>query len=113
MEGFGNKALLFYSGEKGEKSVSLFKRKVQDATREAVATVKEAAAKVTTEKMDIWGDAAKIGTFAIMAFGAIKAFGQEDKPRRPPRSYEDEVVRTITVNNYYYRQPGDNRRRRK
>ena len=93
--------------------MSLFRRKVQDATKEAVATVKEAAAKVTTEKMDIWGDAAKIGTFAIMAFGAIRAFGQDEKPRRHPRWYEDEVVRTITVNNYYYRQPGHGQRRNK
>ena len=93
--------------------MSLFKRKVQDATKEAVATVKEAAAKVTTEKMDIWGDAAKIGTFAIMAFGAIKAFGQDERPARRSRGYEDEVVRTITVNNYYYRQPGDGHQRRK
>ena len=93
--------------------MSLFKRKVQDATKEAVATVKEAAAKVTTEKMDIWGDAAKIGTFAIMAFGAFKAFGQDDRPRRRYGGYEDEVVRTITVNNYYYRHPNDMHRRRK
>lgn len=93
--------------------VSLFKRKVQDATREAVATVKEAAAKVTTEKMDIWGDAAKIGTFAIMAFGAFKAFGQDERQHKRRSAYEDEVVRTITVNNYYYRQPNGNNQRRK
>lgn len=92
--------------------MSLFKRKVQDATKEAVATVKEAAAKVTTEKLDVWGDAAKIGTFAIMAFGAIKAFGQDDRPPKRHR-YEDDVVRTITVNNYYYRQPGNNQRRKR
>lgn len=93
--------------------MGLFKRKVQDAAMEAVATVKEAAAKVTTEKMDIWGDAAKIGTFAIMAFGAIKAFGQDEKPVRR-RRYEDEsVVRTFTVNNYYYRQPNDQQRRKR
>jgi len=90
-------------------AMSLFKRKVQDATKEAVATVKEAAAKVTTEKMDIWGDAAKIGTFAIMAFGAFKAFGQDS----PKGRREEPDVRTITVNNYYYRQPGDNHRRAK
>lgn len=88
--------------------MSLFKRKVQDATKEAVATVKEAAAKVTTEKMDIWGDAAKIGTFAIMAFGAIKAFGQDEPPRRTRHGGEPDV-RTITVNNYYYRQPDGGR----
>ena len=93
--------------------MSLFKRKVQDATKEAVATVKEAAAKVTTEKMDIWGDAAKIGTFAIMAFGAFKAFGQDEKAAKRRSAYEDEVVRTITVNNYYYRQPNDRNQRRK
>lgn len=93
--------------------MSLFRRKVQDATREAVATVKEAAARVTTEKMDIWGDAAKIGTFAIMAFGAIRAFSQDEKPRRRHGREEDPAVRTITVNNYYYRQPGDNHRRAK
>lgn len=81
--------------------MSLFKRKVQDATMEAVDTVKKAAAKVTTEKMDIWGDAAKIGTFAIMAFGAFKAFGQDNHVRRK----EIPDVRSITVNNYYYRQP--------
>lgn len=90
--------------------MSLFRRKVQDATMEAVATVKEAAAKVTTEKMDIWGDAAKIGTFALMAFGAFRAFGQEEKHRKPART--DEVVRTITVNNYYYRQPGQRRKQK-
>ena len=93
--------------------MSLFKRKVQDVTKEAVATVKEAAAKVTTEKMDIWGDAAKIGTFAIMAFGAMKAFGEDERRPRRRRYDEDEVVRTITVNNYYYRQPNNNRRRNK
>lgn len=94
-------------------SVSLFKRKVQDVTMEAVETVKKAAAKVTTEKLDIWGDAAKIGTFAIMAFGAFKAFGQEDSQARHRRRNDIPDVRTITVNNYYYRQPGDNRRRNK
>lgn len=93
--------------------MSLFKRKVQDATMEAVNTVKEAASKVTTEKLDIWGDAAKIGTFALMAFGAFKAFGQDEKVRRHPRDSDDEVVRTITVNNYYYRQPIGNHQRRK
>lgn len=93
--------------------MGLFKRKVQDAAKEAVATVKEAAAKVTTEKMDIWGDAAKIGTFAIMAFGAFKAFGQNEKPRKHSGGYEDEVVRTITVNNYYYRQPNHRNQRGK
>lgn len=92
--------------------MSLFRRKVQDATMEAVATVKEAAAKVTTEKMDIWGDAAKIGTFALMAFGAFRAFGQEEKHRKPVRTAEDEVVRTITVNNYYYRQPSQRRKQK-
>lgn len=92
--------------------MSLFKRKVQDATKEAVATVKEAAARVTTEKMDIWGDAAKIGTFAIMAFGAIRAFGQEEKNAKHHGRNDDPVVRTITVNNYYYRQPNDHHRRK-
>ena len=93
--------------------MSLFKRKVQDATREAVATVKEAAAKVTTEKLDVWGDAAKIGTFALMAFGAFKAFSQDDRAVRRRRDEEDPVVRTITVNNYYYDRPNRNFRGRK
>ena len=93
--------------------MSLFKKKVRDVTKEAVATVKEAAAKVTTEKMDIWGDAAKIGTFAIMVFGAMKAFSDEDRHARRKRQDDDAVVRTITVNNYYYRQPNDRYQRRK
>ena len=81
--------------------MGLFKKQVQDTVTDAVGVVKDIAAKATTEKMDIWGDAAKIGTFAIMAFGVFKGMrhmsgGNHARDRGMPD------VRTFTVNNYYY-----------
>ena len=81
--------------------MGLFKKKVQSTVTDAVDMVKDLAAKATTEKMDVWGDAAKIGTFAIMAVGVFR--GMKHAGGGGPRRQEREPdVRTITVNNYYY-----------
>lgn len=78
--------------------MALFKRKVQETVTDAVDIVKDIAAKATSEKMDVWGDVAKIGTFAIMAFGAVKAINGNRSGRR----MDAPDVRTMTINNYYY-----------
>lgn len=78
--------------------MALFKRKVQETVTDAVDIVKDIAAKATSEKMDVWGDVAKIGTFVLMAFGAFKMSSGYGRGRRT--DYPD--VRTMTVNNYYY-----------
>ena len=77
--------------------MALFKRKVQETVTDAVDIVKDIAAKATSEKMDVWGDVAKIGTFAIMAYGAVKAINGN----RGGRRMDAPDVRTMTINNYY------------
>ena len=44
----------------------LFKRKVQETVTDAVGVVKDIAAKATAERMDVWGDVAKIGLRHIL-----------------------------------------------
>lgn len=90
----------------------LFKRQVKKTVTDAVDVVKDIAAKATAERMDVWGDVAKIGTFAIMAFSAVKAMDRNGR-RREDR-YDRPDVRTMTINNYYYGcRPQQNGRRKK
>lgn len=79
--------------------MGLFRKKMQDTVEDAVGMVKDITTKATAEKMDIWGDVAKIGTFAIMAVGAIKGLSKGGK-RHDDEEHPD--VRTMTINNYYY-----------
>ena len=90
---------LSFFQRRDEDKVALFRRKVQETVTDAVDIVKDLAAKATSEKMDVWGDVARIGTFAIMAFGAIKAV---NGGRGSGHREEMPDVRTMTVNNYYY-----------
>ena len=78
--------------------MGLFKKKVQETVTDAVDMVKDIASKATAEKMDIWGDIAKIGTFAIMAVGVAKGLSGGGTRHRN----EMPDVRTMTINNYYY-----------
>lgn len=79
--------------------MGLFKKKVQDTVTDAVGMVKDLATKATAEKMDIWGDAAKIGTFAIMVIGVFRGM---NKGGSSPKNRDVPDVRTMTINNYYY-----------
>lgn len=81
--------------------MGLFKKKVQDTVTDAVGVVKDIAAKATAEKMDVWGDAAKIGIFTMMAIGLFRGNRRQSAGRNAGFGAEPDV-RTMTVNNYYY-----------
>lgn len=90
--------------------MSLFRKKVQDYAQEAVDTVKDITTTAAAEKMDIWGDLARIGTFLFIAVGAIRGVSGGHGERKVG-GQEIPDVRTFTVNNYYYG-PKDNHQRR-
>ena len=76
--------------------------------KKTVETVKDAATEVTTEaaqeQANFWGKVATIGIFAIMAGTTIH------HNVKPKASNDIPNFRTMTINNYYYRDPRPGKR---
>ncbi len=74
--------------------MNIFKK----AAEKTVDAVKEVASAETTTKLDILGDLAKIGVFALMAYTTVK--GATGGITHASKNLPD--VSSLIINNYYY-----------
>ena len=74
--------------------MNIFKK----AAEKTVDAVKEVASAETATKLDVLGDLAKIGLFALTAYGMIK--GSNIGASHAAKNLPD--VSSLIINNYYY-----------